>query len=88
MSIVHCMFLYMAKYLDSIFSPPSDSINFTDSSSLAVTELLHHKFSLDVFLDIAKLLLEHERYRDLRRVLIPASGRFLLTTIAKEDKEC
>nr|XP_056714991.1 testis-expressed protein 11 [Euleptes europaea] len=27
----------------------------------AVTELLHHKFSLDIFLDTAKLLLEHER---------------------------
>ncbi|XP_042333881.1 testis-expressed protein 11 isoform X2 [Sceloporus undulatus] len=27
----------------------------------AVTELLHHKFSLDIYLDTAKLLLEHER---------------------------
>uniref|UniRef100_A0ACB8FX94 Uncharacterized protein n=1 Tax=Sphaerodactylus townsendi TaxID=933632 RepID=A0ACB8FX94_9SAUR len=27
----------------------------------AVTEFLHHKFSLDIFLDTAKLLLEHER---------------------------
>ncbi|KAL8180750.1 UNVERIFIED_CONTAM: hypothetical protein K2H54_032499 [Gekko kuhli] len=29
--------------------------------SSALTELLHHKFSLDIFLDTAKLLLEHER---------------------------
>ncbi|KAH0630775.1 hypothetical protein JD844_003968 [Phrynosoma platyrhinos] len=27
----------------------------------SVTELLHHKFSLDIYLDTAKLLLEHER---------------------------
>ncbi|XP_015264411.1 PREDICTED: testis-expressed sequence 11 protein [Gekko japonicus] len=41
--------------------PAGDSINFTDSSCPAVTELLHHKFSLDIFLDTTKLLLEHER---------------------------